>query len=156
MDFGSLADWISALAALVTAGIVAYLGLITFQHQRTSNDVELALGIFSSINCYWDRLTDSKGVNYKYDMGQILTHFELAATLFNNSTLTSQALPILKDHIVEVFTSIQISPDGHLLIETCRSSPETFNELRKFAKQHMPTALNALSYCDPPDAPMSE
>lgn len=155
--YGSLADWIAAIAALVTAFIAAYLGLVTFKHQRTSADVQLALGLFSSINCYWDRVTDSSGANFKYDMGQILAHFELAATFFNNKTLTARALPILKDHIVEVFTAIQVSAEGKHLIETCRSSPNTFKELRAFAAEHMPTALQALSYCEDksskPEAP---
>lgn len=69
----------------------------------------MALGIFATINSYWDRISDSNSQNYDYDMGQIFAQFEIAARLFNDSILTKDALPILKDHIVEVYESIQSS-----------------------------------------------
>lgn len=151
MDAGSFADWVAAAAALTTAGIAAYagyLGIRTFQHQRTSFDIQLALGIFDTINRYWDRLTDTKSANYDYDMGQILAQFEVAASLFNHDILTKSALPILKDHIVEIFSSIAVSTDGPRLLQACCSSPETFKELRTFLKKHTPTALNAMAFRD--------
>ena len=148
MNYGSLADWVTAGAAWVTACIAIYVGLKTFRQQRTSTDVQLALGIFSNINAYWDRLTDTAGANYQYNMGQILAQFELAAMLFNNKTLSKDALPILKDHIVEVFTALQVSEEGKKIIDVCRSSPDTFKELTRFAREHMPTALRVLSFCE--------
>lgn len=111
-------------------------------------DVQVALEIFAKINSYWDRLTDSSSTHYQYDMGQILAHFELAAMLFNRETLSKDALPILKDHIIEVFTSLQTSVDGRRIIELCRSSPDTFKELTAFARDHMPTALRVLQFAD--------
>lgn len=149
MDAGSAADWVAALANVVTVGVAAfaaYYGVRTFQHQRTSNDVQLALGIFDVINRYWDRLIDSKGANYDYDMGQILAQFETAAMLFNRKVLTNDALPILKDHIVEVFGSLVTNDEGGKLIQACCSSPDTFKELKTFFKDHTSTALNAISF----------
>jgi hypothetical protein len=61
----------SAVATLCATGIAAaaaWVGLRTFAHQRTANDVQMAVGIFNQINHYWDRLVDSK--NYDYNMGQ--------------------------------------------------------------------------------------
>lgn len=133
MNWGSVPDWVAAFGSIVTAAVAIYLGLITFTQQRKSSDVQLALSIFSSINCYWDRIVDSKGKNYKYDMGQILAHFETASMMFNEEVLSTPALPILKDHIIEVFGSLESSDEGKHLIEACQSSPDTFKELRKFA-----------------------
>jgi hypothetical protein len=149
MDAGSVADWIAASANVATAGVAAfaaYYGVRTFQHQRTANDIQLALNIFQSINRYWDRMIDTKSANYDYDMGQILAQFETAATLFNRQVLTRDALPILKDHIVEVFGSLVANSDGEKLINASCSSPDTFKELKAFLKEHTSTALNALSF----------
>jgi hypothetical protein len=150
VDYGSIPDWIAAVAAVVTAAVAIKLGFQTFQHQRTTADVQLALSLFERINVYWDRLTDSKSANYQYDMGQILAQFELAAMLFNTKTLSGGALPILKDHIVEVFTALQLSDEGQKIIGLCKSSPDTFSELTKFSRQHMPTALRVLGYSEKP------
>jgi len=145
------ADWLSAIANLATAviaGFTALFGITIFQHQRTSSDVQLALGIFATINTYWDRITDNKSANYQYDMGQIFAQFEIAAKLFNDAILTDGALPILKDHIIEVYTHVQSTPEGKTFIQNCVSSPTTFEELRKFLKSHFPTALLALQFVD--------
>lgn len=149
MSASSITDWIEALSTLVaaaTAVSAGYLGIRTFQHQRTSNDVQLALGIFSDINGYWDRIVDSESRHYEYDVGQILAQFEVAASLFNKAILTKDALPILKDHIVESFTHIKMSDEGKGIVQACQSSPTTFEELNKFLKKHLPTALNAASF----------
>ncbi len=106
----------------------------------------MALGIFATVNFYWDRITDSEGTNYQYDMGQIFAQFETAARLFNDDILTKTALPILKDHIVEVYTFVQSTPEGKVFINSCESSHTTFEELRKFLKIHLPTALLAQQY----------
>jgi hypothetical protein len=142
-------EWISAGAGVVTAFIAAFtawFGIKIFKHQRTSSDVQMALGIFTTINFYWDRITDSDGANYKYDMGQIFAQFETAAKLFNDDILTKDALPILKDHIVEVYTNIQSTNEGKDFINSCISSPTTFKELKEFLKCHFPTALLAQQY----------
>lgn len=128
------------------AGFTACFGIKIFQHQRTSADVTLALGIFATINGYWDRITDNNGENYQYDIGQIFAQFETAARLFNDSLLTKDALPILKDHIVEVYTQVQLDEKGQDFIQNCISSPTTFEELQKFLKTHFPTALLAQKY----------
>jgi hypothetical protein len=145
----SVTDWIAALATLAgacAAGYGAYFGITTFRHQRTVNDVSLALSIFGEINRYWDRITDSRAEDHDYNMGQILAQFEIAAALFNQEILTNTALPILKDHIIEVFSSITTDTYGKELLGRCASSPETFVELRKFSRSHMPTALRFLQH----------
>jgi hypothetical protein len=142
-------EWVSAIASLATAGIAAFtaiFGIKIFQHQRTSSDVQVALGIFATVNFYWDRITDNDGTNYQYNMGQIFAQFETAARLFNDDILTKNALPILKDHIVEVYTFVQSTPEGKEFINSCKSSQTTFKELRKFLKIHFPTALLAQQY----------
>lgn len=139
-------EWISAganVATAVVAAFTAWFGIKIFKHQRTNSDVQLALGIFSTINAYWDRISDNNGANYHYDMGQIFAQFETAARLFNDSILTDEALPILKSHIVEVYTTIQSSEEGRKFINQCISSPTTFKELRAFLTDHFPTALLA-------------
>jgi hypothetical protein len=135
MAAGSLADWLAALASLVTAGIAAWVGLRTYEQQRTSSDVKLALEIFETINRYWDRLVDSG--HPRYEHGQILSQFELAATLFNNRTLSPKALPILENHIIEVFNSYKSSEDGQQLIRELKTSNHTFAELEKFLADHV-------------------
>jgi hypothetical protein len=145
----SILDWLSALANVamaITAAFTARFGIRIFQHQRTSSDVEMALGIFATINGYWDRISDNNSQNYTYDMGQIFAQFEIAARLFNDSILTKDALPILKDHIVEVYGNIQSSEAGKGFIENCTSSPSTFVELKKFLNSHFPTALLARQF----------
>lgn len=142
-------DWVSALAGLVgafTAVIATTVGLNTFRHQQTTNDVVLALAIFEQINRYWDRADEHGGSNYIF--GQILAYFEVAASLFNDGILTKQASKILRDHIIEVFTSLQTSNAGREVIEHCRSSGTTFDELQKFAKTHFPRALLAQAFSD--------
>jgi hypothetical protein len=150
VELGVVADWITAGAATSTAAIAYYAartGLATFRHQRTSFDVQMALGIFESINRYWDRLaSDTK--HYTYNMGQILAQFEVAAALFNNGVLTKTAEPILKDHIVEVFARLISTDEGKRTISECSSSPDTFKELRRFLADHAPTALNALTFAE--------
>lgn len=106
------------------------------------------MGIFSSINAYWDRITDTKAANYEYDMGQIFAQFETAAQLFNESILTEDALPILKAHIIEVYTKVQSSEEGRIFIQNCVSSPTTFDDLRKFLRTHLPTALLAQQFAN--------
>jgi hypothetical protein len=141
VSLGSIPDWIAAIAAVITTLIASWIGFTTFRQQRTSADITLAFSIFSAINCYWDRLVDdTHSRSYKYNMGQILTQFELAAGLFNNKTLSNKALPILKDHIIEVFSSLEHSTDGEKILDACRSSADTFKELRNFAKRHMPSS----------------
>jgi hypothetical protein len=148
-----MADWISAVATVVTA-VIAYwagsLAVASLRQQRTSSDVQLALGIFENINSYWDRLVD-KPEDSTYNMGQILAHFEIASALFNRSILSDGALPILKDHIVEVFSRLQASEDGTRVMKECCSSSSTYIELRRFASKNFPTALKALGF--DPDRP---
>lgn len=107
----------------------------------------MALGIFNEINRYWDRITDNLG-SFDYNIGQILVQFETAAGLFNRNVLTKDATDILGDHIVEVFTQIQASPEGKGLLDRCRSSGTTFSELTKFSRQRLPQALSALAYTE--------
>lgn len=155
VQLGSVADWITAIAAVATVGIALYaarVGISTFRHQRTSFDVQLALGIFESINRYWDRLV-SEPEHYTYNMGQILAQFELAATLFNSDVLTRTAEPILKDHIVEVFALLTTSEEGRRTINACSSSRDTFKELRKFFAKNAPTALRFLDFQERQAAP---
>lgn len=140
-------DWISAVATLCATGIAgaaAWFGLRTFAHQRTVNDVQMAVGIFNQINHYWDRLIDSK--NYDYNMGQILSYFEIACSLFNRNILTDSANLVLGDHIVEVFTQIIADEKGRKFIDRCLSSPNTFSELKCFFRRRMPQALNSMAF----------
>ena len=81
-------------------------------------------------------------------MGQIFAQFEIASRLFNDRILTNDALPILKDHIIEVYTLVQSSDYGKKFIEDCRSSPTTFEELSKFLKVYFPKALLAQQFTE--------
>lgn len=146
MTEGSVPDWIAAVCgsgALIAAVIGAFLANRSFRHQVTNANIETSLAIFRDINAYWDRITDSGGTSFEYDLGQILTQFELASMLFNRGILTRQALPILKDHIIEVFRGIRGSDLGEKFIEKCMSSDTTLCELKAFMKAHQPTALRA-------------
>tara|TARA_R110000868_G_scaffold345011_1_gene606096 strand:+ start:496 stop:1050 length:555 start_codon:yes stop_codon:yes gene_type:complete len=146
----TITDWISAIAAVVgvlVAVVGGWIALRTFAHQRTANDVELALSIFAEINRYWDRISENSN-NYQYDIGQVLTYFEIACALFNRDVLTKEATIILGDHIVEVFTQMQGDKHSKEFLEKCRSSEATFSELKKFAKQRLPQALNALAFSE--------
>lgn len=148
MDWGSVPDWLSFLANLITVSIAfyaAFIGLRTLRNQLTSSDVSLSIELFKEINRYWDLLSE-KGEKYDYLMGQILAHFEIAAGLFNRGVLTEQARLILGDHIIEVFSRLKMSSDGEALIDQCCSSPTTFEELKKFASARMPSALNAIQF----------
>lgn len=148
MNWGSVPDWLSSITSIITAvvaGVAAYYGIRTFQHQRTSYDVSLSLDIFRDINGYWNRITEDPS-SYDYNIGKILAHFELAATLFNKRVLTKNALPILKDHIIEVFTRLSMDENAKRLIDSCCSSRGTFSELQAFLKTHLPTALAALEF----------
>lgn len=108
--------------------------------------MQLAVSLFNEINRYWDRLVDTG--DYKYNMGQILSYFEIACSLFNRGILTKSANLVLEDHIVEVFTQIQSDTGGQAFIRECLSSPTTFSELKTFFKGRMPQALNAMSFSD--------
>jgi hypothetical protein len=81
-------------------------------------------------------------------MGQIFAQFETAARLFNDSILTADALPILKDHIIEVYTNVQSTDEGRAFIQNCMSSPTTFEDLRNFLRTHLPTALLAQQFAN--------
>ena len=143
-------EWVSAIAGIVGASTALYaaiVGLKTFRHQQTTNDVSLALAIFEQINRYWDR-ADEKIGSQAYNFGQALAYFEVASGLFNDGILTNQASKILKDHIVEVFTSFHVSVSGKRLLDHCQSSGTTFSELRKFADQHFSKALLAQAFAD--------
>ena len=143
-------EWISAIAAasgVIIAGSAAYIGLRTYAHQRTSYDVSLALNIFAEINRYWDRAIATDALS-DYYYGQILVHFEISAALFNDGVLTRQASKILADHIVEVFAALEASESGRALIKHCQSSPDTFDELRKFARRHFPQALLSQAFSE--------
>ena len=118
INYGSVPDWIAGISAAITAGIATWIGLVTLKQQKTTADIQLALNIFNSINLYWDRLTDKPNECYNYNIGQILSQFELAAMLFNREALGDEALPILKDHIIEVFTSIRTSDNGPSLLSS--------------------------------------
>ncbi len=123
----------------------AVVGLRTLSAHRTANDVSTALTIFSEINRYWDCLAQPD-CDFKYNIGQVLTHFEIASALFNKNVLTETASVILADHMVEVFTTLQVSENGARLIEQCRSAETTFDELRMFAGKRFPQALNTLAF----------
>ena len=146
-----MAEWIGALSTLgaaLIALVAAWLGLKTFRNQRVVSDVQLALGIFSEINRYWDRLSQDVG-SYDYNMGQILAQFEVASALFNKNVLAEKANSILGDHIVEVFCQIRASSSGQLLIERCRSADTTFSELQRFILKRKPQALDAIELSIP-------
>lgn len=150
MSNASITDWITAASSLLTAVVAVAaggIGIKTFWHQRTAHDVGMAVQIFMEINRYWDRLCEP-GCDYKYNIGQVLSYFEIACGLFNRNTLTKDAPNILGDHILEVFTSIQTSPHGKELLDSCRSSPTTFAELRKFADKRFPQALVVQAFSD--------
>lgn len=143
----SATDWISASSSLLAAsvaGYAAWVGLATFKRQRTTSDIDFAFKIFTEINRYWDRITDNQSNDY--NMGQILAHFEIAASLFNRRILSTDANSILRDHIVEVFTLIQSSDGGKSLLDRCGSSESTFLELTKFARENMPQALSVQKF----------
>lgn len=132
-----MTEWLTTIAAVIgaaTAVIAAWIGLRTFSHQRTVNDVNLALNIFAEINRYWDRLND-KDSDYDYNLGQILAYFEIAANMFRNRILTKAATDILGDHIEEVYVKLQSSDYGKNLIDRCRSAETTFKELKKFIEE---------------------
>lgn len=143
-------DWFSASAAIIgaiTAVVAAYVGLRTFRHQQTTNDVTLALDIFGQINRYWDRAAEPGGGS-NYNFGQILAYFEVAAALFNDGVLATQANKILKDHIVEVFSNFQINQSGQKLLDYCKSADTTLDELHKFARANFPEALLAQAFSE--------
>lgn len=127
--------------------VAAWLGLRTFFHQRTSNDVSLALSLFAEINRYWDRISTGEG-EVEYNYGQILAYFEVACALFNRKILTSDANSILGDHIVEVFATLQASERGREIIKRCRSSNSTFSELERFGKLRFSQALQTLAFAE--------
>lgn len=137
MDWGNYAEWLGAFASLTTACIAAWVGLRTYQQQRTSADVKLALSIFETINRYWDRIADNHAAHYHHDMGQIFSHFELAAMLFNKRTLSPRAQPILENHIADIYMSFRSTDEGRKLIDGYRSSENTFCELDAFLKTHV-------------------
>lgn len=141
-------DWISAISAacgVVIAAVAAWFGLKTFRHQKTTNDVSLALGIFQDINRYWDRIASKDG-DQEYNYGQILAYFEIACALFNRSILSSHANAILGDHIVEVFMVLQSTEGGKEIIQRCRSADSTFVELEKFGRKRSSQGLTTINF----------
>jgi hypothetical protein len=136
-------DWISAISSLVaalTALIAIIIGVNTLAHQKVTADIQLAHGLFSEINRYWDRISDTN-TNREYNMGQILVQFEIGAGLFNREVLSESASLILGDHIVEVLTQLARAEGGQVLMERCCSSNTTFVELNKFiAKRELQLA----------------
>ncbi|MCW2393156.1 hypothetical protein [Sphingobium sp. B11D3A] len=147
-ESAGITDWVTAFssgATAVIAFVAAWMGIRTFRHQRTSYDVSMALEIFSEINRYWDRISENNS-EYQYNIGQILSYFEIACSLFNKNILTKDAKDVLGDHIIEVFTGLQTSEHGKNFINSCRSSRTTFSELRKFANENFPQALNAQAF----------
>jgi hypothetical protein len=144
------ADWLGAGSAVVgvaIAALVAWQGLRAFLHQRTTNDVALALSLFAEINRYWDRISSREG-DAEYNYGQILAYFEVACALFNRQILTTAANSILSDHIVEVFSILQTSEGGKEILRRCRSADSTFSEIEKFGKLKFPQALRAVAFAE--------
>lgn len=142
--------WIEAIAAIATAGAAVYaavFGIRTFRYQKSVNDVDLSFRIFSEINRYWDRVIDGSETK-DYDYGQILSYFEIAATLLNNGILSKDAEKILTDHIIEVFSDLKSSEAGKALLERCRSSNSTFADLQNFAAKRFTKVLLAQSFGD--------
>lgn len=143
----STGELISEYAGLLLSAIalcVAILGvrtaLKTFENQRTSNDVQLALNIFERINHYWDR-SISDADKRAYYVGQILAYYEVSATLFNRGAMAEDAACILKDHIVEMWAKMLESESSRALIENVKSSSTTFSEMEKFFRSHLPKSL---------------
>lgn len=140
------------LIATITAVAGTIVALRTFAHQRTANDISLAMQVFSEINQYWSRISelDPKDIKYidkyEYNMGQILTYFEISCAMFNKKILTKDASDVLSDHIIEVFSQLESTDNGMRLISKCVSSDETFCELKKFAKCNFPKALKASTF----------
>ena len=133
------------LAPVVGVGgglLAAFVALRTLRHRKESFDVKLAYEILAEINRYWDRIADKEG-DFDFNAGQILAQFEIASGLFNDRVLTGAAGKILEDHIVEVFTSWQSDTEGKQLLDKCRSSGRTFEELEKFIQHRFGRALLA-------------
>ncbi|RYZ78828.1 MAG: hypothetical protein EOP06_28340 [Proteobacteria bacterium] len=144
----TLPDWISAIAAVVGLPGVAISIIIAaraFRKQASSSDIQTAYDIFKEINRYWD-LIALEEKKFNYCCGQILSQFEIAASLINNGRMSSDADMVLKDHIIEVFTQLQMDENGKKVIESCLSSKETFCELKKFAKRYQPQALAFMGF----------
>ena len=79
-------------------------------------------------------------------MSQPLSYFEISCSMLNKGVLTKDASDVLSAHIIEVFTSLEMSDFGKSLIEKCRSSNQTFDELRLYSKRKFPQALNAAAF----------
>lgn len=141
---------IANVVVATTAVITACHGISIYKQQRTTSDIKLALEIFETINRYWDRIIDRGDEKYEYNMGQILSQFEVAARLFNDSILTKEALPILKDHIIETYTQIKSHPDGKAMINSLKSSQTTFEHLDKFLSDNHTKVLADDTYNNKP------
>ena len=127
-------DWANTVTA-AAATIALFSGLYTFGRQKTTADVQAVLGIFESINAYWDKRqeTDDLGKRYYY-LGQILSYYENCCFLINRNIVTHDASFCISDHIYEVWCSLTSTDEDRAEINKFISSPTTFCEIKKFVK----------------------
>ncbi|MGB3795124.1 MAG: hypothetical protein WA957_02345 [Alteraurantiacibacter sp.] len=131
-------EWVTPLAAVVGAGAAvyaAYNGIRALQHQRDIDDVRLSYDILREVATYWDEMiADEK--NRKFHIGQILTNFEYAASLFNRQTLNEEASEILSQYMQDTITGFERDEDAHSFLEKLRSDDKNLSHLAVFLRRN--------------------
>ena len=78
----------------------------------------------------------SKPVNRSFYIGQIITNFEYAASLYNKSMLNEEASEILSRYILDVMRGFEGDIDADIFFEKLREDSDTLSHLSVFLKKH--------------------
>ena len=130
-------EWLGAIAALVTAGAAAYaafVGIRTLEHRRALDDVTLSFEILKEIATYWDEMV-SDPKNRQYYIGQIITNFEYAASLYNKDMLNEEASEILVNYILDTMRAFKSDPDAQPFFQDLQSTGEPLAHLSVFLRK---------------------
>lgn len=126
---------VNAVVLAVLAGTLC-LANRSYRCQARSLDYSSYLDLMTRFSTAWRRFRDASGENKSYEFCELLSLIEISCLIWRCGTIGGDFKIMLRSKLKEYISKISANEYalGHL--RENQSGPETFEEIRLFAKQH--------------------
>jgi hypothetical protein len=129
----------SALAAIASLAVARNAKQIQGRSADFANCIEVAGQLRDAMRRVRDeRDKDNNEVRYKFELVELLNLLEALALLYNDGRIAASTKKFTKKFLVEALGWIRIDDGMATLMHQAMTSPETYQELKKFEERSKP------------------
>jgi hypothetical protein len=137
MDAVALAANIATLIAFVATVVALVFTARQLLHGRKAASAATLVSLNESFRQAWLQFSNAAEEDARqYAFSDVMNLLEMACAIFGDKMFVGHSGKLIEDYLCHAFILIQDSPDARLRVETMILTPNTFDNIVRFLREH--------------------